>query len=69
MPVETPPPARAFADDADGVHSHPTGPDRRTPDSPARNGRATMADFRVVLVEHGYRTSRYERDIISAAGG
>jgi D-3-phosphoglycerate dehydrogenase len=28
-----------------------------------------MADFRVVLVEHGYRTSRYERDIISAAGG
>ena len=28
-----------------------------------------MADFLVVLVEHGYATSRYERDIVTRAGG
>ncbi len=28
-----------------------------------------MAEFRVVVVEHGYATSRYERDIVTAAGG
>src|SRR5437868_12951948 len=28
-----------------------------------------MADFRVVLVEHGYATTEYERQIITAAGG
>ena len=28
-----------------------------------------MAEFLVVLVEHGYATSRYERDIITGAGG
>ncbi|MFO8007727.1 MAG: C-terminal binding protein [Candidatus Brocadiia bacterium] len=28
-----------------------------------------MAGFRVVLIEHGYGTSRYEREIIEAAGG
>jgi D-3-phosphoglycerate dehydrogenase / 2-oxoglutarate reductase len=28
-----------------------------------------MAAFRAVLIEHGYSTTRYERDIIEAAGG
>lgn len=28
-----------------------------------------MASFRAVIVEHGYKTSRYEREIITAAGG
>ena len=28
-----------------------------------------MSAFRAVLVEHGYATSRYERDVIEAAGG
>ena len=28
-----------------------------------------MTDFKVVLIEHGYETTRYEREIIEAAGG
>jgi D-3-phosphoglycerate dehydrogenase len=28
-----------------------------------------MPSFKVVLVEHGYSTSKYERDIVAAAGG
>ncbi len=28
-----------------------------------------MAGFRAVIIEHGYKTSRYESEIISAAGG
>jgi len=28
-----------------------------------------MAKFRAVIIEHGYRTSKYEREIITAAGG
>jgi hypothetical protein len=28
-----------------------------------------MATFRVVLIEHGYSTTRYERDVVEAAGG
>ena len=28
-----------------------------------------MPGFRVVLIEHGYSTTRYERDVIEAAGG
>jgi len=28
-----------------------------------------MADFRAVIIEHGYKTSKYEREIITAAGG
>ena len=28
-----------------------------------------MATFRVVLIEHGYATTEYEREIISRAGG
>jgi D-3-phosphoglycerate dehydrogenase / 2-oxoglutarate reductase len=30
---------------------------------------ADMATFRVVLIEHGYSTTRYERDVVEAAGG
>jgi D-3-phosphoglycerate dehydrogenase len=28
-----------------------------------------MADFRAVIIEHGYKTSRYEEAVITAAGG
>ena len=28
-----------------------------------------MSRFRAVIIEHGYKTSRYENEIISTAGG